>query len=72
MRILYDVDNISKLLGIKKSDVRFLANLGVIPSLDQTPLRFDKREIEEWLASGKWDVHKDRYTERERGKGLYI
>lgn len=72
MRVLYDVDNISKLFGIKKSDVRFLANLGVIPSLDQTPFRFDKREIEEWLASGKWDVHKDRYAEREQGKGLYI
>jgi len=72
MKILYDVNNIAELLGIKKSDARLLAELGIIPSLDQSPLRFDKREIEEWLASGQWEKHKHRYVERQRGKGLWI
>ena len=72
MRILYDAENIAELLGIKKSDVRLLAKLGIIPSLDQTPLRFDRKEIEAWLAKGEWEKHKDRYVERTRGKGLWI
>jgi hypothetical protein len=72
MRILFSVDNLAELLGIKKGDVRLLAGLGVIPSLDQSPIRFDKSEIDEWLASGQWEKHKDRYVERVRGKGLWV
>lgn len=71
MRILYDVDNIAELLGIKKSDVKLLAKLGVIPSLAGSPLRFDKNEFEEWLVQGHWEKHKPAYTYRERGKGIY-
>jgi len=72
MKILYDLQNIVELLGIKKSDVQLLVRLGIIPSLEGQPLRFDKREIDEWLARGEWEKHKDRYAERTRGKGLWI
>lgn len=72
MRILYTTDNIVELLGIKKGDVQLLAQLGIIPSLDRRPIRFDKSEVDEWLASGQWNKHKDRYVERQRGKGLWI
>lgn len=71
MRILYDADNIAELLGIRGSDVKLLAKLGVLPSLDQSPLRFDKNEFEKWLASGQWDKHKSSYVERKRGKGIW-
>ena len=71
MRILYDADNISELLGIKKSDVKLLAKLGVIPSLDGSPIRFDKNEFEEWLEAGKWEPHKDNYKEFKARKGVW-
>lgn len=53
-----------------KPDIVRLSRLGIIPSLDRTPLRYDKKEIDVWVASGKLELHRPAEYHHPRGVWL--
>ena len=51
IRIIYTVENLSRLLRIERKAVRHLTTIGLLPSIPgRSPMQYYKDEIDAWLT----------------------
>ena len=69
MRIIYSVDNLSRLYSIDKKAVKHLTKLGLIPKIEgRSPIGYDKEEIDAWVASGCLDRLRNLANRKRKGR----
>ena len=60
-----------ELFGVEEVYIKRWRRLGILPSLDGPPIRFDKKEIDQWLAEGNLERHRPHVVRAERTKGIW-
>ena len=58
MQILYTNENVAEVLNVSLKIIKRWTRLGILPSIDCSPVRYLPEEIEKWIADGKLDLHK--------------
>lgn len=70
MQILYTLENLVELFRMEPKVIRQLTRLGVLPSLDKKPVRYDKEEIDKWVKAGNLEKHRQGFRHHPRGVWL--
>ena len=70
IQILYSVENLQELFQIDIKHLKQLTRLGLLPKVEGTsPIRYDKKVIDQWVADGNLEKH--RSVTGMRGKGIW-
>ncbi len=69
VRILYTRENLVELFEVDSATVKRWTLLGILPSLDCSPVRYDKKAIDLWVQEGKLDLHRPKAP--RVSKGIY-
>ena len=68
LRILYSPQNLAELFQVELSYIRTWTQIGILPSVEgRSPICYDKKDIDEWLAAGKLEKYRPMTYHHRKG-----
>ncbi len=58
-RIVLSAENLQEMFRVEIKHIKMWTRLGFLPSIEgRSPIGYDKREIDQWVADGHLDKHR--------------